>query len=277
MTTEVAALDLEAYLGRIGYKGSRTPTLATLAAIQLRHTHAIAFENLNPLLGWPVRLDLASLEQKLVHAGRGGYCFEHNLLLAHALEALGFKLTRLAGRVLLGAPGGTTPARTHMLLQVEVEGRAYLVDAGFGGQVPTGPLRLEPDLEQATPHEPYRLLRAADGFTLQAWIGGAWKTLYQFDLTPQLQIDYEVGNHYVATHPASFFVDKLVAARPATGRRYTLLDKAFAEHPVDGTIRRRTLATAAELAQTLRDVFGLTLPGSPALDAMLQRIAARPA
>jgi arylamine N-acetyltransferase len=26
--------------------------LATLAAIQLRHTQAIAFENLNPLMGW---------------------------------------------------------------------------------------------------------------------------------------------------------------------------------------------------------------------------------
>jgi arylamine N-acetyltransferase len=39
---------------------------------------AIAFENLNSLLNQPVKLDLASLQQKLINEGRGGYCFEQN-------------------------------------------------------------------------------------------------------------------------------------------------------------------------------------------------------
>ncbi len=52
------AFDLSAYFARISYDGPRTATLQTLRAIQLLHPQAIAFENLNPLLGLPVRLDV---------------------------------------------------------------------------------------------------------------------------------------------------------------------------------------------------------------------------
>src|SRR6266581_4396740 len=90
-----AVIDLDGYFRRISYTGERRATLDTLRAIHVRHPEAIAFENLNPLLKWPVRLDAPSLQQKLVRAGRGGYCFEQNLLLSHVLTGLGFKV---AGR-----------------------------------------------------------------------------------------------------------------------------------------------------------------------------------
>lgn len=50
--------ELDAYFARIGNAGERTPTLATLRAVHARHAEAIAFENLSPLLGLPVPLDL---------------------------------------------------------------------------------------------------------------------------------------------------------------------------------------------------------------------------
>src|SRR6476646_6829320 len=116
-----ATIDLDAYFERIRYAGGRAPTLATLAAIHARHAEAIAFENLNPLMGWPVRLDVESLQQKMVRDGRGGYCFEQNLLFKHALDALGFRVTGLAARVLWGAPEDTVTARSHMVLRVDLE------------------------------------------------------------------------------------------------------------------------------------------------------------
>src|SRR5262249_14620665 len=64
--SNMAAIDVDAYFQRIGYAGKRTPTLETLRALHARHTEAIPFENLNPLLKWPVRLDAPSLEEKLV-------------------------------------------------------------------------------------------------------------------------------------------------------------------------------------------------------------------
>ncbi len=88
-----------------------------------RHARAIAFENLDPFLRRPVRLDTASLTSKLVHGGRGGYCFEKNLLLTHALDAFGYPTTGLAARVLWNRPADAPlPARSHMLVGVDLGG-----------------------------------------------------------------------------------------------------------------------------------------------------------
>ena len=46
-----AGLDLDAYCDRIGYRGARTPTLATLRDLQWRHVSTIPFENLTSLAG----------------------------------------------------------------------------------------------------------------------------------------------------------------------------------------------------------------------------------
>jgi N-hydroxyarylamine O-acetyltransferase len=113
------AVGLDAYFARIGYLGGRTPTLETPETIIARHTEAIPFENLNPLLRWPVRLDTASLEGKMMCGGRGGYCFEPNLLLKNVLNALGYRVTGLAARVLWNAPEGAITPREHMLPRVD--------------------------------------------------------------------------------------------------------------------------------------------------------------
>src|SRR5664280_1308939 len=86
---------LENYLARIGFRGPTEPNLTTLAAIHAAHVNAIPFEGFDPLLRRPVKLDLASLQEKLVESRRGGYCFEQNVLLKAALEAIGFKVTGL--------------------------------------------------------------------------------------------------------------------------------------------------------------------------------------
>jgi N-hydroxyarylamine O-acetyltransferase len=273
--TMTAAFDLDAYFQRIRYAGDRSPALATLQAIHLRHTEAIPFENLNPFLGWPVPLDAQSLQEKIVRDGRGGYCFEQNLLLNHALDALGFRVTGLAGRVLWNAPDGTVARRSHMLLRVDLAEGSYIADVGFGGQTLTGPLRLEPGAEQATPHEPFRLTTVGVEYILQAKIAGEWKTLYRFDLREEVLPDYEVINWYLSNHPTSRFVTGLIAARPAPGRRYALFNNEFAVHHLNGQTDRRLLATAAELRETLEDAFQLRLPNAPELDAALERVTAR--
>src|SRR5665213_3130179 len=161
-------VDLNSYFHRIGYAGPRIPTLATLRAIHLHHPLAIPFENLDPLLGRPVGLDVPSLLDKLIHEGRGGYCFEHNLLLARVLEDLGFRVTCLAARVIWNAPEGAIRPRAHMLLRIDLGDEPYIADVGFGGQTLTAPLRLATDVEQTTPHEAFRLSTTDGDFVLQS-------------------------------------------------------------------------------------------------------------
>lgn len=268
--------DLDAYLERIGYTGPRTATLDTLQALHALHPAAIAFENLNPLLGWPVELDGDSLQAKLVSGGRGGWCFEHNILFRHALEGLGFSVTSLAARVVWNAPPDSPISpRMHMLLLVHLGGVAYLADVGFGGNVLTAPLRLEAHIVQPTPHEPHRLLPLENAFVLEASLHGEWKPFYRFTLEPQFPNDYEVSNWYLCHHPSSFFRQTLISARATAEGRYALRNNELAIHRKGGT-ERRNLDSAAALRSCLEVDFGLRLPESLELDAALERVTHSP-
>jgi N-hydroxyarylamine O-acetyltransferase len=271
-----AGFQLDAYLARIGYTGPRTATIDTLEAVHALHPAAIPFENLNPLLGWPVSLDVDSLQAKLVAGGRGGWCFEHNTLLRHALEALGFSVTSLAARVLWNAPPNSPIGpRSHMLLLVDLGGRLYLTDVGFGGNVLTAPLRLEPHITQTTPHEPHRLLPLENGFVLEFAVGGEWKPLYRFTMEPQFPADYEVSNWHLCHHPSSFFRQLLMGARATKDGRYALRNNTLAIHRNNKT-EKLTLADAATLRSSLENDFGIQLPESTELTAMLERISNMP-
>jgi N-hydroxyarylamine O-acetyltransferase len=247
-----------------------------LSAVHTLHPAAIPFENLNPLLGWPVSLDVDSLQAKLVAGGRGGWCFEHNTLLRHALEALGFSVTSLAARVLWNAaPNSPIGPRSHMLLLVDLGGLPYIADVGFGGNVLTAPLRLEPHIAQPTPHEPHRLLPLENGFVLEFSLSGEWKPLYRFTTEPQFPADYEVSNWYLCHHPSSFFREMLIGARVTADGRFALRNNTLAIHRNHRT-EKRTLADPQALRSSLEKDFAIQLPESPELAALLERVSQTP-
>ena len=266
-------LDLEAYFARIGFSGRPSPDPATLARLHALHAEAIPFENLAAFLGEPVRLDLPSLQEKLVASRRGGWCFEQNLLFAHVLESIGFPVRRLAARVRWNAAPGAVTARSHMLLEVQAGDEPWIADVGFGGQSLTAPLRLVANMEQATPHEPFRLVPEGGAFVLEARLEGEWRALYAFERHLQHLADYEVSNWYLANHPQSQFVTGIVAARPEAGRRHALRNARYAIHYPDGRTERRTLASVAELREVLSGPMRIPLPDSPRLDERLGRLA----
>jgi N-hydroxyarylamine O-acetyltransferase len=255
-------IDLPAYFDRIGYGGPAEPTLEALREVHRLHVAAIAFENLSPLIGDDVPLDVEALQAKLVRGGRGGYCFEHNLLLWAALEAMGFDAKGLAARVLWGAPEDAPERhRSHMALLVSLPEGPFVADVGFGGLTMSAPLALEPGVAQETPHEPFRLVEAGGGaYDMQADAGGKWLPLYRFDLSPQLPVDYEPLNWWVATHPASPFPTHLLAARAEPHRRLALFDARYTVREKDRPPVERTLRSLEELAAVLTQDFGLTLP-----------------
>ena len=194
-------LDLDAYCARVGYDGPRAPTLPALHAITAAHTRTIPFENLDVLLGRGIDLDPAAIFAKLVVQRRGGYCFEQNGLLLMVLEALGFRVAPISARVRWQRPRDFTPPRTHVVLRVELDGTSWLTDVGVGGMSLTAALRLEADIEQATPHEPRRLLREGGRWFHQVRLGDAWHDVCEFTLEEMPAIDRELGNWYTSAHP----------------------------------------------------------------------------
>ena len=262
-------MKLDAYLQRIGYTKSLTPTLDVLRDIAFHHAITIPFENLNPFLGLPVSLELADVERKLVDEQRGGYCFEQNLLLSEALSAIGFQVSGLAARVLWMQPEDSITPRSHRVLLVEAHEHTYVVDVGFGGLTLTGALELVQNIEQATPHELFRLVPVDDHWRMQAKLGDSWRTLYRFDLLRQHPIDYKVMNYFTATHPTSHFVHDLVAARPTPVGRYALRNREFSFRGIDGTVESRVLADVNDIRAVLQNEFQIKLPTVPQLDERL--------
>ena len=256
---ENSTIDLDAYLRRIGYGGSTEPTLATLAALQSHHAGRIPFENLDVLLGRPISLDPQALQGKLVHGGRGGYCFEHNTLFQHVLRSLGFQVAALAARVVWRQPEGAVPPRTHMLLRVELPEGPVLADVGFGGATPTAPLRFAVGIAQPTGLEPFRLAETGTELQLEICRGAAWVPLYRFSLEPQHPIDLDLSNWYVATHPGSLFVQHLLAARPTRSGRHGLFDSDYTLSRPDGAVEERRLADGTALLDVLEQEFLLEL------------------
>jgi N-hydroxyarylamine O-acetyltransferase len=251
--------DIDGYCERIGYMGPREPTLAVLRAIIAGHTAAIPFENLDVLAKRPIRLDLPTLREKLVHHQRGGYCFEHNLLLLDVLLALRFRAGGLTARVLRSRPPGVIPPRSHMLLRVNLQEDSYLVDVGFGTAL-TAPLALEAGREQTTPHETFRLVPVGNEFDLQVRFGETWTDLYRLSLQEQFPVDYEAANWFTSTHPGSLFVRNLIVSRPGPRCRHTLFNDKFTIRHSDGSVERRKLQDAEEFGNLLRRYFGIELP-----------------
>ncbi|MBB3239287.1 N-hydroxyarylamine O-acetyltransferase [Pseudomonas sp. Tn43] len=270
--SETQLTNLALYLQRLGFDTPPAPTLETLHQLQLRHTSGFPFENLNTLLGEPVLIDLPSIEQKVLHDGRGGYCYELNHLFLALLQALGFDARGITGRVVMGQPEGAWTARTHRLSLVILDGGRYITDVGFGGMVPTAPLMLDIEDEQFTPHERYRIEPHVDGYTLHANVGGEWRAMYIFDLQRQEDIDYTLGNWYVSTHPESPFLKQLMVARTGEGERRTLNNGSFAIHRTGSESERRQVADVDELIGLLESEFGIRVPAQDVLKRVLERL-----
>ena len=217
---------LESYFKRIHYHGPRSVTLDTLRQVHYAHTHAIAFENLDAVLGRRIKIDDDSIFTKLVSAGRGGWCFEQNGLLRRVLNELGFNVTNLSGRVLLGDPD-RMPGRTHRITLINLDASLWIADVGFGGKTLPVPMRLREGEVMDTVYGCYRLERK-DGLWLLTYLDSE-KTLklYCFNLESQYDSDYEMGNHYVATWPESHFRHSLtLSLYQSEGRKTTLYSAA---------------------------------------------------
>ena len=232
------SFDLDAYFERIRLGDRPACDLDGLATVQRAHRLAIPFENLDIRLGRGIAIDSDSVFAKLVTRRRGGYCFEQNRLFCDALTALGFAVRPLLARVWFGAVA--TPARTHMLLLVTIDGQEWIADAGFGGSYsPVMPLI---DGAEATAPDGarYRLLHDHRGWVLSRDGNPAntdgrtesdgWVEQYSFTLDMVPPIDFEMSNHWTATAPGTRFVDLNVVSTVLPHGFAALTDREYRRH-----------------------------------------------
>lgn len=215
--------DLDAYLERIGLDGR-----PSIAQVHRAHLTSIPFENLDPHQGLPVSLEVEDLERKLVTERRGGYCFEQNLLLKAALEALGAEVDMFLARMRLpglmarspdtrgwagtsfepAKPGVVRP-RSHLLLRVSENGASWHADGGFARGI-LAPIPFGPGPTQEQSGWSFRVVEDGSELVLQKLTGDAWADVYGFLPQPVPLIDVETSNWWTSTHPRSLFVTGLI-------------------------------------------------------------------
>lgn len=263
-------VNLNAYFERIGFAGSIAPTLATLEAIHALHPAAIPFENLDPVMGRPVRLDQASLEQKLLHDRRGGYCFEHNTLLANILRDLDYTVRSHAARILWDMPEGGARMISHMVVVVDISGAAYLADVGMSSFTLTAPIKLRDGVEQQIGGDTFSLARDGDLWRLNVRRDDHWHGVYEFEPAERSQADIAAINGAVETE--YFNRALLYAARLDGDVRSTLSGNRLSIYRPGEARERRHAPDVATLKTILADVFRIPLPPDDELDPALQRV-----
>lgn len=249
------------YCKRINLDELPPATEAGLCSLQMAQRLAVPFENLDVRLNREVKLDHGSILRKLVTGGRGGYCFEQNLLLSHVLDKMGVACRPALARVWLGA--SNTPPLTHLVLLAQIEKARWLMDAGFGGGY-CPPLLLSDGSETLAPDgATYRLTSDPElGWILDRCVDGSTMRQFSFTETDVFFPDILLANHWTSTHRTSLFKENMVVNRITKDGRLSLMNTVLTRSGLHGETMTITITSPDQLASIFREEFGLKLSSS---------------
>ena len=234
------------------------PSSAALRGLHRQHLFTVPFENLDIALKTPIRLDLASLYDKIVRRHRGGFCYELNGLFCELLIALGFRVQMLSARVRRD-DGGFGPEFDHMLLRVDLE-EPWLVDVGFGDSFVDPIVFRAGGADQVNGHR-YLVSPFGDEWQLLREDDKGEVPLYVFRDVPRQLSEYEEMSTFHQTSPESGFTKRWICSRATPDGRITVANRRLI---VTGERRREesVLGTDDEVRRCLRDHFGIEFDGS---------------
>jgi arylamine N-acetyltransferase len=257
-TANTPAFDLTGYFKRVGYLRSAAPDLGTLAGLSECHARSIPYEDLEIHLGRKMSLESEDLQRLMVAENRGGYCFQMNLLFAEALEAVGFNVSLLQGRVWLTSRGAVPPP-SHLVLRVELATEPWLVDVGFGGGGLRQPIRMQTGEESFQGERQYKLRDDARyGLMLERHDEGDWVTQYSFDQRRCDRVDFLHSNYFLSNSQESFFVQNRVCAIATERGETTLFNRTLRVREGDEVVDTKP-ESGPHFADLLSEHFGIDL------------------
>lgn len=246
---------LGAYLQRIGYDGPVASTLECLAGVHRAHALTVPYENLDIQLGRPVWCDIDRIVDKIVTRRRGGWCYEMNTLLAHALRAIGFDVRLVTGGIHRSERGDAAMGN-HILVLVDLD-RTYVADLGLGDG-----LREPVPLAEGTHAQGnlrFGLSRLADGYWRFTNHAGAYPVNFDFSEQPINPEVIEARSRDLQTSPESIFVQNLIVQQMRPESLVCLTGRIFQEKSGE-TGGKLMVRDAGELAALVSRTFGLDDP-----------------
>lgn len=258
----MGALDVPAYLDRLGVPAPGEPSVDSLRALHRAHVERVPYENLEIQLGRPTTVDPVEAADRISRR-RGGYCFHLNGAFSALLGELGYTVTRHLGGVQRIAEEGSRVNGGHMALTVSglpdesCPDGVWLVDVGLGSALhEPAPLR-----EGALRQGPfaYRLRRSdavARGWRFDHDPRGLFVGM-DFREEPAAISDFAPMHEYLSTSPESGFVRvAIVQRRDAKGADIL---RGLVLGRIGSAASEALVESQAEWFDALADVFGLPL------------------
>ena len=212
-------MDVSSYLERILYTDPTGIDLSTLIQLQRQHLLTVPFENLDIHLDKPITLEVEKMYQKIVLDQRGGFCYELNGLFGQLLQVLGFKVKYLAARVI--QEGHTPSDFDHLTLCVEIQGKKYIVDVGFGAFI-LHPLLLKVDMVQSDPLGLFIIHTRAEGFLICKLEDFHEEPQFAFTLQERALEEFKDRSLYYQKDANSHFRKKMMISKMTREGRVTL-------------------------------------------------------
>lgn len=174
---------------------SPTERLKLLNDIYFAHVKTFPYSNLelrqisqyHPVQRTPI--SFFNYHSLLSDDRHGGFCFQTAALLADALSQIGYNVNLCAAHAILGlevnAPEILAFPRTHLILDVHLDEKRFLLDPGLGSSSPRYPVPIteteEPMLQDG---DEFRVCRIDNMYVLDKKTRQGWFHQTQSDLVP---------------------------------------------------------------------------------------------
>jgi len=206
------------------------------------------FENLCILEDRTTAITKDNLIHKMLEQHEGGLCYELNPLLYLFLVENGFDSRLVLGTVYSSAEQQwSTTGKTHVAILIKHDGKQYLVDTGFGGNLPLKPVPLNGEMVSSSNGEfrVERVKNAEEKFIFYKKLkhkDKEWKIGYIFDLKDTIKNVSALGDiqDIIITHPDSAFNKRPLITKLTDKGSITLTDGSFTEW-MDGKETKREM------------------------------------
>ena len=248
-------MDIDAYLARIGYSGSREPSLETLTGMQRSHRLAVPFESLDIHIGRRLSIDADDLFEKIVRRRRGGWCHELNGLWARALRDVGFEVDVVGAQVVSTTSNNQPLGHCTTIVHLD---EPWWSDVGFGVR-PRRPVRLLASGPQLIGDWEIEFSNDGDIWDMRSNVPGAPQQLgLRFTLQPRDFEEFRETMEWQQLSPESQFTQRPVCALYTEDGRITLVaDTLTIER--GGQREQHVAASEQELDEFLLGYFGIDL------------------
>ncbi|PFN77010.1 arylamine N-acetyltransferase [Bacillus sp. AFS076308] len=248
---------------RIGLSQGQNITLDSLDRVLEKTAQSIPFENICIINRKTSEISKANLVDKILIRREGGICYELNSLFYFYLIENGFEAALVRGVVYNHVKQDYQDlGRTHVSILVNHEGRSYVVDTGFGGNLPLKPVPLTGETVSSNNGE-FRIRKLDTNYgdyVLEMKLkhkDTEWKIGYAFDTRKPIYdvTEFNEIQSIIAEHPESPFNKVPLLARLTSNGNITLTNFTWTEWK-EGKVSKETIE-AERFKELAKQYFSL--------------------